>query len=165
MRVISQCLFKFDVEVKIGGRLRVFHQGGQRFFDFGSGPINDSSIHWAAFSSHCEHEVLPVTSGHRITLTYQLYVSEHLGDLVHPLLPTADPKLYPIYQSIKEMLSLPTDMKNSGTLGFRCAHQYPDHTEGTYDYGRIPCTLKGTNVALFTMFRTIDLIVHMQPAP
>jgi len=31
-------------------------------------------IQWAAFYSDCEHEVLPVTSGHRITITYNLYL-------------------------------------------------------------------------------------------
>jgi len=33
------------------------------------------SIHWAAFYGDCEHEVLEVTSGYRITLTYNLYYS------------------------------------------------------------------------------------------
>ncbi|KAL6043448.1 Fe2OG dioxygenase domain-containing protein [Balamuthia mandrillaris] len=33
-------------------------------------------VKWAAFYSDCEHEILPVTEGHRITLTYNLY-SEH----------------------------------------------------------------------------------------
>ncbi|KAL6069936.1 Fe2OG dioxygenase domain-containing protein [Balamuthia mandrillaris] len=34
-------------------------------------------VKWAAFYSDCEHEILPVTEGHRITLTYNLY-SEYI---------------------------------------------------------------------------------------
>ena len=30
----------------------------------------DNLIKWAAFYSDVEHEILPVTEGHRVTLTY-----------------------------------------------------------------------------------------------
>ncbi|KAK4695497.1 hypothetical protein P7C71_g2267, partial [Lecanoromycetidae sp. Uapishka_2] len=36
-------------------------------------------ISWAAFYSDCEHEVQEVESGHRITLTYNLYVRLHIS--------------------------------------------------------------------------------------
>lgn len=61
-----------------GGQLVVRHQGHSTTFDW-SGPIAD--IRWAAFYSDCEHEVLEVTSGYRITLTYNLYVRHGLGEL------------------------------------------------------------------------------------
>src|SRR5271156_1282008 len=42
---------------------------------------NDStSVQWAAFYSDCEHEVLPVTDGYRVTITYNLlYTSFQLN--------------------------------------------------------------------------------------
>ena len=43
------------------------------------GKENPSTIEWVAFYSDCEHEVFEVTKGHRITLTYNLYISEQLG--------------------------------------------------------------------------------------
>jgi hypothetical protein len=88
----------------------------ERFFDFGSNVEDNSSIQWAVFYSDCEHEVLPVTSGHRITLTYKLYVSEHLGGIFHPQFPTADPKLYPLFQSISSMLSSLLSLKTVVSL-------------------------------------------------
>ncbi|KAL6064904.1 Fe2OG dioxygenase domain-containing protein [Balamuthia mandrillaris] len=40
------------------------------------------SVKWAAFYADCEHEILPVTAGHRITLTYNLYSerAQHLEE-------------------------------------------------------------------------------------
>ena len=48
-----------------GGALVTRHQGRQVTFDWSS----STATQWAAFYSDVEHEVLPVTSGHRITLT------------------------------------------------------------------------------------------------
>ena len=57
-----------------GGRLVTRHGGKEVHFDWSSphnNPLQD--IHWAAFFNDIEHEVLPVTSGYRITLIYNLY--------------------------------------------------------------------------------------------
>ncbi len=50
-------------------------------FDWSSNDKADPEIKWAAFYSDCEHEVHEVTSGHRVTLTYNLYVTRGLGHL------------------------------------------------------------------------------------
>ena len=54
-----------------GGALVTRHQGRKVTFDWSS----STTTHWAAFFSDVEHEVLPVTSGHRITLAYNLHYS------------------------------------------------------------------------------------------
>lgn len=54
-----------------GGQLRVAHQGRETICDWSA--QKGEAIKWAAFYSDCEHEVLEVISGHRITLTYNLY--------------------------------------------------------------------------------------------
>ncbi|TVY47844.1 hypothetical protein LOCC1_G002936 [Lachnellula occidentalis] len=145
-----------------GGVLRVAHKGVERYFDLGSNDAKtNSTIHWAAFYSDCEHEVLPVTSGHRITLTYQLYISEHIGGVVHPTFPTADPKLYPLYQSLKETLESPGFMKQGGMLGFHCAHQYA-HTNNTANQ-RLPHALKGIDVVIYTIFKSLGLETQVRP--
>jgi hypothetical protein len=66
-------------DTSTGGQLRVAHKGVERYFDLGSNIEDNSSIQWAAFYSDCEHEVLPVTSGHRITF-------KALAQCYHPLL-------------------------------------------------------------------------------
>jgi hypothetical protein len=53
-------------------------------------------------------------------------------------------------------------MEDGGILGFRCAYQYPQKREGTYFYERYPRTLKGTDAALFTLFRAFGLTVHIK---
>ena len=57
------------------------------------------AIHWAAFYSDCEHEVLTVTAGHRITLTYNLYVSAGTG-LLADKTDNLDPMQLPLYRSL-----------------------------------------------------------------
>jgi hypothetical protein len=59
------------------------------------------------------------------------------------------------------MLSTPAFMKNGGVLGFHCAHQYA-HTDGMANQ-RLPHALKGIDVVLFTIFRTLGLTVHVRP--
>ncbi|KAG7096291.1 hypothetical protein E1B28_003738 [Marasmius oreades] len=57
-----------------GGELVLRH--AEKMFTFDSGTIlagSPDKIAFIAFFSDVEHEVLPVTSGHRVTLTYNLY--------------------------------------------------------------------------------------------
>ena len=54
-----------------GGQLRIAHQGRETVCDWSA--EKGDAVQWAAFYSDCEHEVLEVVSGHRITLTYNLY--------------------------------------------------------------------------------------------
>jgi hypothetical protein len=81
---------------------------------------------------------------------------------VQPTFRTPDSKIYPLYQSIKNMLSSHMFMKNRGILGFHCAYQYPQTFEGTYYHERYPLTLKGTDAVLFTLFRAFGLTVHIK---
>jgi hypothetical protein len=68
------------------------------------------SISWAAFYSDCEHEVQEVQSGHRVTLTYNLYVRERLGAVLRPH-STAHAESYPLFIKVKELLANPRFLK------------------------------------------------------
>lgn len=92
--------------------MRVSHKGHEALFDWSN--LDEAAIKWAAFYSDCEHEVLEVKSGHRITLTYNLYISEHVGGILQRH-PTVDPTLYPLYKGAKQMLEQPGFMQE-GTL-------------------------------------------------
>ena len=61
-----------------GGALRIRHRGQGWIFDSGQelAAKGQLSIGYAAFFSEIEHEVVPVTSGHRVTLTYNLYFDD-----------------------------------------------------------------------------------------
>ena len=54
------------------------HAGKEVVFDWATSAAErkvQSTVDWAAFYSDCEHEVLEVSKGHRVTLTYNLYVT------------------------------------------------------------------------------------------
>lgn len=59
-----------------------------------------ASIRWAAFYSDCEHEILEVTSGHRLTLTYNLYAVRGM-DRLTGISKSLDPTLLPLYQAVE----------------------------------------------------------------
>ncbi|KAJ3082895.1 hypothetical protein HK102_001396 [Quaeritorhiza haematococci] len=54
-----------------GGQLIVTHKGSKREFDFAA-QGNEFECFYAAFFCDCEHEVKPVSSGHRLCLVYNL---------------------------------------------------------------------------------------------
>ncbi|KAL8886758.1 MAG: hypothetical protein Q9192_006434 [Flavoplaca navasiana] len=131
------------------------HFGQTVDFDWAS--LNPNSIQWAAFYGDCEHEVLEVTSGHRVTLTYNLYYTS-LGNLA---LPMSDPTKLPLYDTAAQMLREPNFMRSGGYLGFFCHHAYAHSTEA----GRklIPGAFKGVDLAIFSAFGGLGLEVDVRP--
>lgn len=113
-------------------------------------------IKWAAFFSDVEHEILPVTSGHRITLTYNLYSSsERL-----PLIPTGNP----FYWLLKQAVSSPHFMRSGGCLGFQCRHLYAFSQLSSEDFHQtLPFLLKGPDYLVFSVAISIGLKVRVQP--
>lgn len=93
-----------------GGTLRVKHRG--QTMDFPWEDNDPQAIRWAAFYGDCEHEVLEVTRGHRVTLTYNLYYSS-IGRLARPV---STPRQLPLYNVVRDMLQEPTFMRQ----GKRC---------------------------------------------
>jgi hypothetical protein len=78
-------------------------------FDWGS--QNRPAIQWAAFYSDCEHEVLEVTAGHRVTLTYNLYAVRGQGMLAGKN-SVLDRTSLPMYQTIKGFFDNPEWLKS-----------------------------------------------------
>lgn len=85
------------------------HHGQKVDFDWSS--KSDSTIQWAAFYSDCEHEINTISKGDRITLTYNLFITEPIGG---SLLPNAivDAKTLPLYRHVKQLLEQPGFMKH-----------------------------------------------------
>jgi len=61
-----------------GGELLLRHQGQVQTVDFAA-DFDPSEMRWAAFFADCEHEVLPVTSGHRLCLAFNLILGSAGG--------------------------------------------------------------------------------------
>ncbi|KAK7707276.1 hypothetical protein SLS63_013793 [Diaporthe eres] len=83
-----------------GGQLQVRHKGREVTYDWGS---HQDKISWAAFYSDCEHEVLEVKSGYRLTLTYNLYAVRGGGMLTGVEPPVLDATQLPIYVPLKSI--------------------------------------------------------------
>jgi hypothetical protein len=174
---------KLTCELASAGQLVVRHDGSTRTLDWGQ--EKPATIEWAAFYSDCEHEILEVTDGHRVTLTYNLYISNSVGRLISRN-PTLDVKELPLFDSVKNLLRdkdfLPSGLLATrlicfvlhifiilnlcsysvgGVLGFCCAHQYA-HTNSSSTI-RIPHVLKGMDMALYAVFRALGLRLDVLP--
>ncbi|KAK4496222.1 hypothetical protein PRZ48_012202 [Zasmidium cellare] len=152
--------------------LPVEHQGGQLavrhtlegfrqevVFDWSQTSEDPPVVHWAAFYSDCEHEVLQVTSGHRITLTYNLFsttASGHLAGKSNAL----DPTKLPLYKSLKAALASQRFFPRGHLLGVNLAHHY-GHTSETDNF--LPHSLKGADMVLYEIFRALKLPLYLLP--
>ncbi|KAH8810964.1 hypothetical protein F5884DRAFT_749366 [Xylogone sp. PMI_703] len=144
-----------------GGQLQVRHKGSEMTFDWstsGNGK-KQAGVYWAAFYSDCEHEVLEVTSGHRLTLTYNLYAVRGAGRLTG-VSPTLDPTQLPLFQAIKNIVGQDPFNGQGGTLGFWCSHAYAYNNKSE---APMPDTLKGIDAVLWESLQSLKL--HPRIAP
>ncbi|KAJ4159938.1 uncharacterized protein LMH87_007873 [Akanthomyces muscarius] len=144
-----------------GGQLKVRHQGEETTFDWSMLADRDETMHieWAAFYSDCEHEVMHVSSGNRLTLTYNLFAVHGAGRLTGNSL-TLDPTRLPLYHAIERMVNQDPFSGNGGTLGFWCSHAYAynDSQEAP-----LPATLKGADAAIWEILKALGIHVTVSP--
>ena len=131
-----------------GGALVTRHQGREVMFDWSS----STATQWAAFYSDVEHQVLPVTSGHRITLTYNLY---HTSPAMTPEITTNL-----LYCELKAALQNPHFMRQGGILGFFCQHRY---TGISTDLGKFSPFLKGEDALIYEIAYSLKLSISLKP--
>jgi hypothetical protein len=110
-----------------GGALMFRHRGGEWTFDSATmvQTQKDSSIAFAAFYSDVEHEVTPVTSGHRVTLTYNLYFSTESDGPKLPIITAPSGTETAFDTALSKLLSDDTFLEEGGFLGFGLQHEYP----------------------------------------
>ena len=153
-----------------GGALFLRRQNHEWIFDPGQvlagRGLDSPSIAYVAFLSGVEQEVAPVTSGHRVTLTYNLYfdgsgapVSESdaaLEHYIHPKPPNQDE----FDEAFKTLLENPDFMADGGILGFGLRHGYIIEHRGLahlYD------VLKGSDAVVYRSMRALGFepVLHM----
>jgi len=117
------------------------------------------TIGYVALFNDIEHEIAPITSGHRVTLTYNL-----CHDVVGPTPvkdPASGPFSLPVYErtfqeTLEALLENPEFLAYGGTLGFGLRHVYPAGREIKHVYG----LLKASDAVLYRSFRALGF----QPA-
>lgn len=118
-----------------GGALTFRHEGNELQVDSGKllAEQPEPCVVYAAFYSDVEHEVFPVQSGHRVTLTYNLYFGkdEPFSALVGNAIPVHGAALEATFANL---LADPTFLPEGGCLGFGLRHQYPLNTSKDKDW-------------------------------
>ena len=97
----------------------VRHHKQEIKYDWSSAASDTSStLHWAAFFSDIEHEVLPVSEGYRVTLTYNLSYHSKANNS------TFDVTKQNFYKLLQATLTNPMFMCDGGVLGFNSCYSY-----------------------------------------
>lgn len=140
-----------------GGELAVRHAGRSHTFDWGS-KSEKPLIQWAAFYSDCEHEVFEVRSGHRVTMTYNLYATPASSSPAS-LLSVFSPASLPLYGKIKALVASKRFQRKDRMIGFYSTHAYP-HTAGK-KHTNLPFCLKGIDMIVYETFISLGAKVHL----
>ncbi|PBK68267.1 hypothetical protein ARMSODRAFT_888018, partial [Armillaria solidipes] len=141
-----------------GGSL-VLRQDGQEWAFSAERMLAESTaeapvISYIAFYSDVEHEVLPVTSGVRVTLTYNLYLEDK--PIVPSLLSKAEsPIVDQVKEALEHLLSASDFLPEGGMLGFGLRHQYPIAAQE--QFSRLVDYLKGGDASIFRACRDLSL--------
>ena len=137
-----------------GGQL-VLRLGGQEWIvDFMEqfAAATEPSICFVAFFSDIEHEVLPVTSGHRVTLTYNLHFRAQCN------IPRA--LSGPFHEKLKaKLIELVNDretLPRGGYLGLGLCHQYA--YDETKSIDSLLDKLKRSDAALGSICKEVALL-------
>ncbi|KAH9947477.1 hypothetical protein B0H21DRAFT_335574 [Amylocystis lapponica] len=110
-----------------GGALILRQEDKEWTVDSGALIADESSpcIAYTAFYSDVEHEVTPVKSGHRVTVTYNLYFAEEPDPVGVPPAHSQTMNESAFKSELTRLLDDPTFLPNGGCLGFGLRHQYP----------------------------------------
>jgi hypothetical protein len=143
-----------------GGALMLRHDGKEWTFDSGKQLSGQErpSIGYVAFYSDVVHEVTRVQSGHRVTLTYNLYFApESINELI---VPTPSVNELAFKAALSTLLADGSVLPNGGNLGFGLRHAYPVNTKTNLN-DLIGC-LKGSDSLIGRVCSQLSLEVSLK---
>lgn len=148
-----------------GGAL-TFQHGDLKFTVDSARVVSQSSpsspcIAFVAFYSDVSHEVEPVTSGYRVTVTYNLYFADAPPAGVRPFSHVQEVALSKVFQ---DLLKDPTVLPEGGSLGFGSKHEYAvnkllDRARGLR---RLQDSLKGSDAILAKVCSQLQLPFNLK---
>lgn len=147
-----------------GGELVVHHGGNSQIFDWAP-TAKDGIVNWAFLYSDCEHEILPVASGTRLSLSYDVFAS-----------PTPTPSTalentcFPFHSHLATLLRRADFLPEGGKVAFALEHAYPLPTaaeqstsERNEDFVKsLPGRLKGFDAVLYAVGRSLGLAPQLK---
>ena len=155
-----------------GGQLVTQHGGKKISFDWSAtSDYPPCKLKWAAFYSEVEHEILPVTEGHRVTMTFNLYSVQlepfsGYGVKLAPATsndPIVDYSSLPFYQELQSAIRNPAFMREGGILGFPCHHCYDAVKEKLNHEENLSVLLKGSDNVVYSVAKLLSLNVSVKP--
>ena len=110
-----------------GGELVLRQENRKWTFDAKSSTASQPSpsLSWVAFRSEVEHEVLKVISGCRVTVTYNLYLTDPASEPGASALTINSESASNFQTQFQSLLESPEFLPEGGTLGFGLDQPYP----------------------------------------
>ncbi|KAJ6506390.1 hypothetical protein C8R47DRAFT_1241782 [Mycena vitilis] len=140
----------------VGGALLLRH--GKKEEEFNAAHILSSfdtpTVAYAAFYGDVEHEVKVVESGHRVTLTYNLYFAKTKAPAPFTWSPPARAAA-DLRSSLSSLLQDKEFLPEGGTLGFGLRYAYP--VDNRTDLQRMKSSLKGSDALLVRVSELLGL--------
>ncbi|TFK66431.1 hypothetical protein BDN72DRAFT_823422, partial [Pluteus cervinus] len=154
-----------------GGKLLLRHDGEEWTFDSAEilSKTSSPSASFIAFFSDVEHEVLPVESGYRVTLTYNLsYEQSSTAEITSPNPPSVHfksiPDLVPLQTAILSLLQDQRVLPQGGYFGFGLRFTYPAFGQKDSDLQLVLEQLKGSDAVLKQVCDTLSLSTTLEVA-
>ncbi|TEB32369.1 hypothetical protein FA13DRAFT_1773730 [Coprinellus micaceus] len=144
--------------VHAGGNLLLGENGALLNFDSAKQVYDPEAkaprVAFVAFYSDIEHQVLPVESGYRVTLTYNLHFSEFDGPLMLKSLSSAS--FTTVLKSFATAIASPSILPKGGALGFGLLYRYPIDPKNT-NLREFTGALKGNDALLRAVCKVLGL--------
>ena len=115
----------------------------------------DPHLGYVALCGDVEHEVTPVTSGYRVTATYNLYFDQSVHALPVPL--SSMSAMDDFKTESSNLLIDPAFLSNGGYLGFGLEYAYPLSTSW-HNLNYIKGCLKGVDADLMNVLQELGLV-------
>ncbi len=119
-------------------------------------------IAYVALYSDVEHEVSTITSGYRVTVTYNLYFDDEVSapTSLSPLSPDATD----FRNELETLLLDPAFLPDGGLLGFNLEHYYPvqNNSSSYLDLDHVEKCLKGMDAEIMAIARGLSLHVSVR---
>ena len=146
-----------------GGSLVFRHGGKECTFDTAREVSSQESPHVAfvAFYSDVEHEVSVVTSGYRVTLTYNLYWVDSPSPNSNPVIIADSTSLEQMKATLESLLADPEFSHSGRRLGFGLSHKYP-FNPNTTRLEELEERLKGSDARTRNLCKALSLNVSLK---
>lgn len=148
-----------------GGELIMKKGGHEWSFDASKAlaKCQDPHIAYVALYSDIEHEVSMVKSGHRISVTYNLYYEDHARARTIPV--SLSPNALALKSTLEALLPDSSFLPEGGWLGFNLEHKYPVEMSPAgphFDLNKISRCLKGIDAETVRIAKELSLHVSLR---